>query len=300
MVGRISTYVFSNRINAENLRLQIRASEAQLSMSGKKGSSYSVIGRDTLRLLNVQNDLARTETQNIVASNVASRVQTMYSSIQNMIDLGNQFRQTMAASLSGNLAVPAEVQNVASNSEQALASLMNINFGGRYLFAGDLINTPPVDLTDPGYTAQGYPSVPNFNYYQGDQGIAQAEVSDGFSVSYGVTGDNPAFEQLFRAMNLASNNAANAAARQEAFDLATTALAGLAAIQTDLSSNATLVDQQKASNEDDTILFKSVVADISETDIAQASVNLTQYQTQLEASYATVTRAIRLKLFNYL
>ena len=61
-----------------------------------------------------------------------------------------------------------------------------------------------------------------------------------------------------------------------------------------------MIDTQRVSNEEDATLFKSVIANITETDLAEASVNLTNYQSQLEDSYATLTRITRLKLANYL
>ena len=301
MVGRISTFVLTNRLNSENLRVQTDLARTQMQIStGKKGSSYEEIGRDTMRLLNIQNDLSRINTQNIVSSNVSSRIEQMYSSINNMKDLANQVASTLAQSQSGALSVPQEVANVTSNAEQALASLLNINFGGRYLFAGDRLDTPPVDLADPGYTTQPVPSVANTSYYQGDAGIASAEISDGFTVNYGVRADNQAFEKFFRALNLAANNSADPAARGEALDLVRSSIDDMAAIQTDLSAKANLIDTQRVSNEEDATLFKSVIANITETDLAEASVNLTNYQSQLEASYATLTRITRLKLANYL
>ena len=177
-----------------------------------------------------------------------------------------------------------------------------MNLGGRYLFSGDLIDIPPVDITDPAIIVQAppYPSIPDTAYYQGDNNLASAEISDGFSITYGVTADHPGFEKLFRAMNIAANNPADPVSIAEAFDLVKEAVTDIGFIQTDLASKASIIENQVVKNEDDANLFKSIISDISDTDLAATTVLLTQLQTQLEASYSNTGRLTRLKLFNFL
>ena len=146
-------------------------------------------------MLNVENDLARIESQNVVASNVSARIEAKFATLTNILDLAGNLQQKLAQGLSGSLLVPADVQNTASNAQGALESLLNVNLGGRYLFSGDLIDIPPVDITDPAIIVQAppYPSIPDTAYYQGDNNLASAEISDGFSITYGVTADHPGF-----------------------------------------------------------------------------------------------------------
>ncbi|MAF68879.1 MAG: hypothetical protein CMH25_05990 [Micavibrio sp.] len=300
---RVSTFAFSGRLNAENLRIQTELSKQQIKIStGKVGLTYADTGRATQRLLNVENDLARIESQNVVASNVSARIEAKFATLTNILDLAGNLQQKLAQGLSGSLLVPADVQNTASNAQGALESLLNVNLGGRYLFSGDLIDTPPVDITDPAIIVQAppYPSIPDTAYYQGDNNLASAEISDGFSITYGVTADHPGFEKLFRAMNIAANNPADPASITEAFDLVKEAVTDIGYIQTDLASKASIIENQVVKNEDDANLFKSIISDISDTDLAATTVLLTQLQTQLEASYSNTGRLTRLKLFNFL
>lgn len=303
MVGRISTFVVSGRLNSENLRLQTELSKAQIQMSsGKIGQSYAATGRATQRLLNTQNDLARIESQNVVAENVQARINTMFSTVNNIQDLANNFLSKITQSLGGNLNVPADIQNMANNGMDNLESLLNINLGGRYLFAGSAIDVLPVDINDPAYLPPTLPlpSVADTSYYQGDNVLASAEISDAFDITYGVTADNAGFEQLFRAMNLARTYPTDTVALQEAFDLANAAVDSIAQIQTDLQAKANVIDIQVTQNEDDANLFKSIISSISDTDLAATQINITNLTSQLEASYSNVGRISRLKLFNFL
>ncbi len=301
ITARISTFTFSNRLNANNLRVQQELSDIQLQMSsGKKSSSFKGISSDVQRLLNVESNLARVETQNIVAATTQSRINTMFSTMGAMLDLANNFAQTLAQNLSGQFATPADLQAIASNSEESLAALLNVNLGGRYLFSGSEVDVPPVDLNDPLYTPQPFPSVANTSYYQGDNIQQSSTVADGYDVAYGVEADDIGFERLLRAMNLAANNPANTAAVQEALQLVNLAVDDIAAIRTDISSKATLIEAQVQNNNDEVGLLKDVVSSIEDVDLADASVQLTLYQTQLEASYSTTARTIRLNLFDFI
>lgn len=303
MVGvtsRLSTFTFSNRLNSDNLRIQQEASKVQLDISsGKKSRSFIGISSDVQRLLNVESDLARITTQNIVAETAQSRINQMFSTMGSMLDLANNFAQTLSQNLAGNLTTPQDLQVISQNSEEALAALLNVNLGGRYLFSGSQLDVPPVDLNDPLYTPQLSPSIANTSYYQGDNMVQNVTVADGYTLDYGVTADDIGFERLLRAMNLTANNSTNQAAIVEALDLLNQAVDDIALQRTDISSKATLIEDRIRTNQDEASLLQDIVSTIEDTDLAEASVKLTQYQTQLEASYATTARILRLNLHDF-
>ncbi len=301
IVARVSTFTFSNRLNSENLRIQRELNTAQLQIaSGKKSINFKGISGDVQRLLSSESDLARISTQNIVAQTAQSRINQMFSSMGSMLDLANNFAQTLAQNLSGNLTTPNDLQAIATNSEQALAALLNVNLGGRYLFSGSQIDIPPVDLTDPLYIPQIVPSVPNVAYYQGDNVQQSVTVADGYTLDYGVFADDIGFERLLRAMNLAANNSNNTVAISEALGLVNQAVDDIATRRTDISSKATLIEAQIRNNNDEVGLLQDIISSLEDTDLAEASVRLTQFETQLEASYATTARVLRLNLHDFI
>ena len=301
ITSRVSTFTFSNRLSSENLRIQQEANDVQLQISsGKKSRSHKGVSSDVQRLLNSEADLARISTQNIVASTAQSRINQMFSTMGSILDLANNFAQTLAQNLAGNLTTPADLQAIAQNSEEALAALLNVNLGGRYLFSGSQLDVPPVDLTDPLYTPQVSPSAANTSYYQGDNMTQNVTVADGYTLDYGVTADDIGFERLLRSMNLAANNSTDALAIQESLDLLNQAVDDIALQRTDVSSKATLIEARIQTNNDETALLQDIISSLEDTDLAEASVLLTQYQTQLEASYATTARILRLNLHDYI
>jgi len=172
------------------------------------------------------------------------------------------------------------LQAIAQNSEEALAALLNVNLGGRYLFSGSQLDVPPVDLTDPLYTPQVSPSAANTSYYQGDNMTQNVTVADGYTLDYGVTADDIGFERLLRSMNLAANNSTDALAIQESLDLLNQAVDDIALQRTDVSSKATLIEARIQTNNDETALLQDIISSLEDTDLAEASVLLTQYQTQ--------------------
>ncbi len=301
IVSRLSTFTFSNRLNSENLRVQREAHDVQLQIaSGKKSVSLKGVSRDVQRLLNSESDLVRLDTQNIVAETALARINHMFSGMGAMLDLANNFLQTLTQNLSGPFLNPPSLQAIASNSEESLSSLLNANLGGRFLFSGNHLDIPPVDLTDPLYTPQIVPSVANTGYYQGDNTQQLATIADGYTVNYGVTADDIGFEQLFRAMNLVANNPSNPAAVTEAHALVNSAIDDIATRRTDISSKATLIESQITNNGDEAALLKDIISTLEDVDLAEASVRLTQFETQLEASYATTARILRLSLTDFI
>ena len=83
---------------------------------------------------------------------------------------------------------------------------MNTQDGSRYVFSGNQTSTPsfsPAGLPNPGDLTTNVAT----DYYGGDNGIAQATVDNNVNVQYGVTGNNPAFEQIVRVLNFFANDA---------------------------------------------------------------------------------------------
>src|SRR3546814_8053110 len=84
-----------------------------------------------------------------------------------------------------------------------IESLLNTQHEDRYLFAGSQTNTRAVDLSDAAYTPQaGLPGTftADLDYYQGDTLQLSVRSAETFETTYGITADEPAFEELLRAL----------------------------------------------------------------------------------------------------
>jgi flagellar hook-associated protein 3 FlgL len=301
MVNRIATFAFTNNLIADNLRLQVKYGDVNTQISsGLKTTNYKGISRDAQRLLNVETSQSRLQAYSNNGVTVKAIVDTMYESLGRMDALLNTMISGATSALGGNILSPTVTQAQAQVGMSEMAALLNLRMAGRYVYAGSDIDTQPVDLADPLWTPQVPPSVANSTYYQGNTTINAVQMSETLTVNYGVLASNAAFEKGLRAYNLIVNNSANKVAIAEALDLLQQSVRGIADIRGALSANSKTIEDQTQQNDEDIVSLKTLITNIKHTDIASASVELQEVQTQLEASYSASVRVIRLSLHNYL
>lgn len=301
MVNRVATYPYTNSMIAENMRLQVKYSDLNTQISsGLKSQTYKGISRDSQYLLSVESSIDRMEAYNTNANIILANVNTMYETLGNVENMANSMLQAITAALGGGNVPSAVTASQADNALLETSSLLNLQIAGRYVFAGTNTDTPPVDLTDPGWPAMSAPSVSNTNYYQGNGSIASLQLSDNHTINYGILASNPAFEQLFRAYNLVFNNSSSTADLSEASALIQQGIDDLATIRAGLSINAGSIEDQIAQNEQDIVYMNELTSTIKEVDLPSASVQLTEVQTQMEASYTASVRILNLNLHDYL
>ena len=128
-------------------------------------------------------------------------------------------------------------------------------------------------------------------------------VSDTQVVAYGVTADDPAFEQALRTLSLVANiptEPLDPATLDEASDLLLDALDFVLAVQSRLSLDAGSMEDAVANQEDYIEFARSLVSDLTEVDIAEVAARLSSYEAQLQASYASLAKIQSLNLWDYL
>lgn len=298
---RIATFTSNQLIMSENLRLQYEYNDTQFQIStGLRSDNYKGIGRDVQKLLNVEGDYKRLSSYIEDANMIKGRINIMYSSVDTMISNAQSFISQIAAAISGGIVDPAVTTATATHSLDEAVNSLNVSIGGRYLFSGTAVNTRPVDISDPLWVAQSAPSVANTGYYQGTTDILSTQLSDNMSLNYGVIASNSAFEKMLRSFNVAMNNAASIPDLQEAYDLMYEAVEEMSVLQGILSDRANVIESQVARNEEDQTILKSVISDLKEVDVAEATIKFNQIEVQLEASYATSTKVMRLSLIDFL
>jgi flagellar hook-associated protein 3 FlgL len=199
MMDRVSTLDLSSIITNGALQVETNLSKAQVQeSSGLVAQDFGTLGgTDTGQMLNLENEISQSQTWASEAQTVGSRTQTMYSSLGTMstilTQLQSRISQAMSAADNSGLAVAVK------NIQQELVSEMNVQVGGRYLFAGSNIEQAPVNLTNYPSTAPYDPTKADTSYYTGDNVIESVRVSSQQTLNYGVTADNPAFEETLRA-----------------------------------------------------------------------------------------------------
>jgi flagellar hook-associated protein 3 FlgL len=304
MVDRISTYTLASQINTNNRSLQARVAETQIQLSsGLKSTDYKGIAFESDRLLNYEGEFSRLDSYNVNITVAENRMSYTYAVIDNIIDRLVSFQTDLAAQTSAASGPNSDLAfDVTHNQNyQDLLNLLGTQQGGEYIFSGTASNIPPIDVTDPGFTAPfalGGPA--NATYYQGNNESQNIPVSEGITVNVGVSANESGFEKAIRAFRLVIDNPANATAVSEAYDLVNQAMDEVIAIRSRVASNNNTALQQRDLNSEEASFLQNAISDIRDIDIAEASVRSTQLSTLLEASYAVTVRLNQLTLASFI
>jgi flagellar hook-associated protein 3 FlgL len=290
-------YLDQLRSNAATLQAQISTGEKSTNFAGLAPQAAQVVD------LNATQSLQQGYIGTI--GTVSTRLQTMSLAMQNISTIATSFSNTLANdafSPSG-----ASVQQTAQQLLVELGSYMNTQDGSRYVFSGNQTATPtfnPAGLPNPGNLATNVAA----DYYGGDNGIAQATVDNNVNVQYGVTGNNPAFEQIVRVLNffatdaapLSQTNPADVANVQQGQQMLAQAAQSVQQLVATNGEQQADLSQLKTAHQNAITLASTSLNGIQQVDSATAITQLNTLQTQLQASYQTINILQSLSLSNFL
>ena len=305
MVDRVATFTQSQLLNSSNLRIQSKYAQTQMQISsGQKSDSYEGIAQETPRILSLQSDYKKIVTQSENAQTALDRTEVIYDKLGSIAEAGQSLLDDLNAAISSTGSDNDTLVEIASQTLEQIVSTLNSQSGGRYIFSGSAVTTTPVSLSDYTGTAPiALPSVSNLSYYKGNDYLQSVEVSDGFTVEYGVTADNESFEKLIRSLDLVINNQTASdpeEALKEAYTLLGDSLDGIETLKAQTSQDSQTLDRFINDSLTELNLIDSMIADLEEVDLAEVSVRLQELETQLEASYSITTKLLDLKLSDYL
>lgn len=300
MVDRVSTFTQTQQITNNNLRIQSRYAKTQTQVSsGLKSDTYQGLTGDVARILSLESDYKTISTRSENEQTALDQTNVMFEKMGSILDVGQSFLADLSAAISTTGASASETQELATQALNQIIQVLNTQVTGRYLFSGSATARAPIDLSS--YTGgTSTPSSTDSSYYQGNSYVQAVEISEGYSLSYGVTADNSAFEKIIRAISLVKNDPSNAAALTESYDLLNQGLDELSSLKAKTSQDAQTLDQSINDNLSDLNLIDSMISDLKEVDIAEVSVKLQELENQLSASYSVTTKLLDLKLSDYL
>jgi flagellar hook-associated protein 3 FlgL len=302
MQMRVATFAINDQMIASALRTQSTMANQQIQeASGLISSDFGGLGSSAQQVLNLQVSVTRAQSYIDAATQTNSKIQVMYSAVNSVSDLVTQFRTLLTSASSASSTDAASVTETAKNMLEQMASLLNTQYNGGYLFGGSATKTAPVDISSATYAAASSPSTADTSYYQGDSQLGAVRVSDNQTVSYGVTADNTAFEQIMRAMNLvASNSPLSTDTLNEALDLAVDSIDKLGVVQTRISNASASIERASAYQTEYQSYAQTLGSDLTSVDVAAVTAKLSTYQAQLTASYAAIAKVQSLNLASYL
>jgi len=305
-MSRVSNVEQQNQMLQYLLQLQGQAStlEAQIS-TGQKSSTYSGIAPEAAQVVNLQATQSLQQGYINTIGTVTTRLQTMSLAMQNIAQIATDFQNTLSnAAFSPN---GASVQEDAQQLLTELGSYLNTQDGSRYVFSGNQTSTPtfnPAGLPNPGSLSTNVAT----DYYGGDNGVAQATVDRNVNLQYGVTGNNPAFEQIVRVLNFFANdstplsqaNPADVANVQQGQQMLAQAALSVQQLVATAGEQQADLSQLSTAHQNAISLANTALNGIEQVDSASAITQLNTLQTQLQASYQTINVLQSLSLANYL
>lgn len=302
MVGRVATFALSDKMIAAALRTQAEVSARQIqTASGKVSSDYGGLGASSKKVIDLQVSISQSKSYEDAATSADARVEVMYSATGSIADLLSSYRAKLTSAISANSSDTSALADSARELMSEMASLLNTQYGGRYLFAGSRTDTAPVDLST--YSNTTSATTADTSYYHGDDTIASAKVSASQYVSYGVTANNPAFEQAMRSFSMIANATSSpidSTTISQALDLTTSALDAVTGVQTKLSLSASQLERAVSNQQNYQDYASSLASNLTDVDLAAVTAKISSYQSQLEASYSAISKILSLRLSDYL
>lgn len=302
MAERVSSFGLNQVTLQAAMNVQAKYAEANTQQaSGLVASTYGELGgANATYLISLETTQSRISSYSDTTQLADDRAQAMYSAIGSMIDQLESIRSTITAAKS-DTTDSADLNSVGETALDDLSDLMNTRLDGRYLFAGSKTDTAPVDTST--LAVPTTPSTADTSYYTGDSEIATVRVSENQTISYGVTGDETGFEQALRSANILANlttDPLDEDALDEAYDLATSAMDALLALQSKLSVTSGRLENALNSQDASLTLIDTMTSNVKDVDAAEIAVKVSEYQTQLTSSYSALANINKLNLVNYL
>jgi len=301
MSMRIATFSNADQMIAGALRTQATMANLQTQeASGLKSEYLAGFGADTQHVVNLQVSVTRAQSYIDAATLADSKTQVVYSAIGQVSDVVSQLRKALSAASSGGSTANAAAISSAQQLLQQMAGILNTQYDGQYVFGGARTSTAAADVSTFA-SGTGSLTVTDTSYYRGDGELASVRVSDGQSVTYGVTADNPAFEKVMRVLKFVANSSTLSGTDiTAALKLADQTVDDVATVQAKLSDAASRIESAKSQQTDFKSYAESLNTDLTSVDVAAVTAQLSTYQAQLTASYTAISKIQSLNLASYL
>jgi flagellar hook-associated protein 3 FlgL len=288
---RVTTFSAYNSVINNLLAAEDRQNQANVQVSsGKIATDLKGFGSNAEALTAAQSLKTRVDGYVQTATNVASQLDAQNAALEETSGAGLSARQAIAQAIAGGSA-DGVMSSIQSAFSQAIDGL-NAQFNGIYLFSGGRVSTKPVnaqnltDLTSP----------PVGGIFQNDQLAATTKLNESTTLNTGMlasTVATPLFNafQAVEALNqgplgpltgqLTQAQVAALTPMLQTFDAAnrgmTQTMAQNGLIQNQVSS-IQAVQTQRQTN------LAITIGDMADVDMGEASAQLSQAQTALQAS----------------
>ncbi|PVB61954.1 flagellin [Labrenzia sp. 011] len=297
MVMRVATFSQSSTILQNALQTQAKlAKNQEQQASGYLSSDYAGLGSSAATLVDLEVSVVRSQASVDVAEDALTRVEMTYSVLGGISDVLTSMRTNTTAIITEDDLTG--LQTVAASYLEDVTALLNTQLAGRYIFAGSNTQEMPVDLD--AYQAGNLTDV-NTDYYTGDDYEQSVRVNSDRTLEYGVTANADAIEEAMRALSYAATADPLTMEDLETLsDLLVGAQDGVVALRSIASTAAASLESFISTEQDYIATAGEMITDISAADVAQLIVEASNYEVQLEASYAALGSLNDVSVLDYL
>jgi flagellar hook-associated protein 3 FlgL len=291
---RISNALLYRNLSGDLATAMANTQAAQRQVStGRKFQSLSEDPLNGLTVIRSERGLRALDQYRRTSSAVRTRIDTEDAVLSQILDLIDDAKGVALAQGSSTASTETRM-NAATTLDGILAqltSLGNTRVGNEYLFGGTAVTAPPFTLT--GSTIS----------YNGDTGVRQAEVGEGYVMEVNHNGD-----QLMMASNLGATltqlradlAADNAAGVASAADSLSAAFDAVQVMQADVGARSRQLDSALATIDAVDATLTSQQDDAWSVDIAEATVRLATAQSSLQSALLAATKVLNTNLTEYL
>jgi flagellar hook-associated protein 3 FlgL len=270
--------------------------------TGTKAQEYSQLpSQEITRLISVQNDLATVEAQNLNNKMLRHKLRAMEQAMHGVSDLLNEAINTVIKAKIPGIGEYVPLDTIAKQYLSQLESLLNQSYNGQFLFAGSKIDKMPVQgLVQSANLASSKES--SALYYYGDSTIAQQAIAKNVIISYGITGDNKAFQDLIAGLSCAVSYAStkNSHSLNLAYEYLQKAKHGVENTTVLLASSSSALDSRISHDTAMEFSLQEKMSEIISVDHPQAMIALNRELTILNSVYMMAGATSRLSILDYL
>lgn len=300
-ITRVGTKDNYNRANYNFQKIQVDITKInnQLS-SGKLYGNFIEQGVASVGFLSVKTDLANNDIFIRNAKNAIDKQKEADKTIELVQNIARELDNQIISIKNTNNNKTFDLASYAKSKLEELSFYLNKEYQGASLFAGSKVDQNAVgDLTTSSNVIGR--QVTN-NYYKGDSYIETVQASEFLNIETGVTADHPAFQNIIGALHTAISYY-NSGAEAD-FDLVrnftATSQSELSKIRASYTLQTKQFEDAKGDLTELNIILRKFASENSDTDIAEASVELTEKQAQLEAIFQAFGVLKNLNLSDYI
>lgn len=284
--------------DVNSVQEQLGTLQTQIS-SGNVAQTFQQLNGSVENYSSINARINSTQQYQTSNAETVSSLQTTDEAMGQMIDLVSDMTTLIQGRLNTATGQSAPFDQEMKDDLSSLATLMNTQYNGRYLFSGTASNQPTMPSTTVQPATDG---VPDTSYYGGSSQSTQVGIDQGVTMEYPVRGDDPAFQQIYAAIqqSLKASDANDTSGLNASLTLLQQGSSGLIAARAKV--NAATVNVQ---NTDDRLTqmqtyWQGLSDKVGKTDIVAASTQVASYEAILQATYQVYARLSQLRLSDYL